>query len=1162
MSPETLLETLEQLGTIDPKSLQKIRQEIENPKKTVKAKAILNYLVKKQQISETDAVRLLKGKSIKPKKADDFEVSSPKVEYDTHELMGVPEAPAPEVPVTKKRPAPVDIDATLMDEGQFTGGDEVVEVQPIEVPSQADEIVPIEVDEGAVVDEMAELDEFEGGYDGLHSSPASVKRKLGFSGKIDLRDQWATKWLYIGFGLLGFMIIIGGVLFIATMGKKAEDQFKAAMESFEKSAFQDAVAKFDEYIEDNPGHKHVPTAKARRLQSILAGNYTSRNWSETITNAGNLLPAFVEEEDSQIDLIREDLAVMLPRSLFEITEQAKKTTDLKGMQEVLEKIVDYKKVIDNPAYIPTSQRKKPTTANNLAKIDNNIRTIEGQINKEKEYRVAIGQIRELGDAGETDQAFATFTKLTRNYGDLAGREELINTMLEISLKERELVKVAAVELPVSATAESSPIVATGILGTRVGDPVDDLKGEVANFMAEGSVYGINIADGRIAWRQFVGYQTTIQPQLLNKDSLLVVNQQKQELLLLAKSSGQIIWRTKIGEPFLSPSFNDNQIVVTTESGKLIQIDPQTGKSLLSAQLPQNANVGALVAERDPFIYQPGFYSNLYVISNQDLSCREVYYLGHYKGSIAIPPTFWSGYIVVAINGGDYCDLHVLRPEANGLELKLVQVITRVTNGPVTTPLRKFGRWMLVTADNGEIRILELLPSEEKSPIRQFAADRFDNSSGQRAFVLTEGSNLWIASQGVSRFRIQRNQGQFSRDDIVDHADTFLAPLQKFDDKILHVRRRQGSGMLSATLVDAQSLEEVWRTDFGGQLVGSPLMSGDSMIAISNQGDLFRFNVADLDAGYIDTAMRASNVVDDLQFETMLELGGGEFACVGPPGKEDLLYGQSNPGSVKLVRLAPPANDPACQPLGVGSDLIVPSLMGQVTRVDAKTGRLVGIPFQPPISPGSKTAWLEPVRIDADRIAVATGAGEADKQDGSLYLLDISDRKRMAEADSFKSSKPFKSKLVADEGQVYAVTKGADADQLVAFSVATKLAESGKLELPGRVVDGPWLVESGLLLKLDNDQLVSVGRDLSIRWSVAIANEQLAADPENLGSQILFTFRNGNLLVLEPSSGKTVSQYALRQPVIHRPARAGENMYFSGMDGTIHKIDLNKLSGAN
>ncbi len=1177
MSPRQLLEKLENLGVIDPKILDKIRQQVDNPDKTVKSKAILSYLVKKEQITESQAIRLLKSEpeAQTPAPSDDAEVDDlinvekpqpdpkPEPAYDTEDLTGMANEPEPE-PAPKPAPKPkasvtqpTPIDATVMDEGQFDDRADVLEVQPTRVPSARD-VEPVV--ETILHEDVVEYDEFDE-FGGDDYGQSDAKSTLGFTGKKNLKDQWATKWLYIGFGILGFLIIIGGVLAIATGGVKAEDQFKAAMDSFEKSAFQDAIGKFDQYIEDNPKHKHVPTAKARRVQSVLASSYVSKNWIDTLTGAQTLLPPLAEEEDSKIDVIRDDLAVMLPRSLFEITEKAKQAPDLAAMENELGKVLEHKKVVDNPVFIPGSQRRKPTTADNLAKIDNNIRMIQGQIDKEKEYNKSLVIIKELGEAGKTDEAFATYKTLTRNYGDLAGREELRNTMLGISIKERELVQPVESSFAVSDQPRSTPIKSTVVLATKVGDPVENLKGEIVNFLVEGSVYGIDAGTGTIVWRRFVGYETTVQPSSLDRDSLLVVNQRQHELMLLTKQTGDVQWRTEIGEPFLPPAFNDVQLVVTTVSGKIVLIDRTTGAAELGVALPQKANVSALVTDRDPYIYQVGSYSNLYVLSSQDLACREVFYLGHYDGSIAIPPQSWSGYILIAVNGGDEkCDLYVLKPEKNGLELKLVQVLTQVTNGPVSSPLTKFGRSMLITADSGEIRLLELDPSNETTPVSKYDSSiRFDNSSGQPPFVLTEGSNLWIAGKGISRFRLKRSLGQLDRDEIIDVADSFLTPLTSLDEHLLHVSRRSGSGMLSASLVDAQSLQPVWRTDFGGPLVGSPFMTGDGFVVVSNQGDVFQIDQDEIDKRYSEDSIRASTVVEDLRFESLVPLDANTFACIGPPEQGDFVYVQASTGNSKLMRLTPPADQPGCRPLSIAGDLIVASVEGQVVRINPKNGGMVGIPFQPPISPGSRTEWFEGTLIKDGVFAIATGDGATDVNDSVLYLLNAENVNSIVEINSLKSEKPFKSRLCNDGSAIYAVVGGAEFDELVSVPVAGEFAINQQIDLPGRVVGGPWKVDAGLLLMMDNDHLVLIGSDLSSQWSIPIANDQFADAPQNLGSQILLTFRSGKMMVVEPTSGEFVNQYDLGQPIIHRPTRAGQSgtLYISGLDGTVHVADLSE-----
>jgi outer membrane protein assembly factor BamB len=1169
MSPGQLLEQLESLGTIDPKILGKIRKELDNPEKSVKPKSVLSYLVKKNQITESQAAQILKGAlkpppTVPPQSADEFDLAetSQEPEYDTSDLTGLlltPDAPPePVKPVVPKAPPSepdvepiIESGATIMDDEQYDELSEVSsEIEPIEEPTYSEPVQSL-----AGFGDASTDDEF-----GDHHAAPTSRSSASFRGKKDKSDQWSTKWLYIGFGILGVLLIMGGVLYIATMGVKAEDQFKAAMDSFEKSAYQDAAKKFDEYIVANPSHKYVPTAKARMTQCLIASAFTSRNWVETIKIADNLLPELADAEDSKIDLIRDDLGLMLPESLMHITDASKKSTDLAVLENALATDLELKKVIDNNVYIPTSIRKKPTTAANLARIDNNIRVIQGEINKERDYNAAIAEIAQLRDASETDKAFATYKKLTRNYGDLAAREQLQNAMLEISLKEIELVKTLPQNLNVANEDRLSPIQTTVVMATRSGALTEALEDEVVNFLAEGSVYGLNAGTGAILWRRFVGFQTFVQPEMLDQDSILVADQQQHDLLRLEKSTGRVIWRTEIGEPFLKPAMNEHLIVVTTDSGKVIPIDRESGRSAQAVQLPQSTNVSALVAEREPYIYQPGSYSNIYVLSNQDMSCREVFYLGHYDGSIAIPPQAWLDYILVAVNGGDYCDLMVLKPAENGLKLELVQVINRVTNGPVTSPMQRFGRWMLLTGDTGEIRVLELLPNEASNPVRLFASEKYDNSSGQTSFTLSEGSNLWVAGSGISRYRIKRNQGQFDRDEIMDHSDTFLTPLQKLDDTLFHVSRRHGSGMLSASLVDATSLHPIWRTDFGGQLVGSPLVTDNAVVTVSNQGDVFRITQQEQDNRYAEATSQASTVVEDLRFENLVQLPGESFACIGPITQEDFLYASTGTGQSKLMRLQSPANRPACHPISIGESIIVPSTEGQVARIDPTKGTMIGTPFQPPISPGTKTEWFEPTLISENLFAIASGNGDTDANQSMMYLLDTKNPRSIVEISSLTPDAPFKSRLVNDGEFVYAVAETGEFDVLVSVTASPKLEVSNKADLPGRVVEGPWLLDTGILLKMDNDQLLLLAKDLSTTWTLSLPNDQFAGAPEKAEAGLLLSFRSGKMIVVERGTGAIIQSYDLRQPIVHAPTRVGDKMFLSGMDGTLHIVDLSQMSG--
>jgi hypothetical protein len=279
----------------------------------------------------------------------------------------------------------------------------------------------------------------------------------------------------------------------------------------------------------------------------------------------------------------------------------------------------------------------------------------------------------------------------------------------------------------------------------------------------------------------------------------------------------------------------------------------------------------LISDQGAYIYQPGFHSNMYVISKEDLTCRGVYYLGHEPGSIAVPPVVWSGYIVAAVNRGNGCDLWTFRPNADNQNLDLVQVMNVFTSGIVSAPIARLGSWIMVSNEAGEIQLLELLTGEkdQSAPVTRFAHELFENNGG-KTFILNEGNNIWIAGTEFSRVKLQRAQTKLTREKIVNAGDLFVAPIQNIDDYVFHVRRRKNSGMLSATLADRITLEPVWRIDFGGVVPGPPTQSGSALLAVSNQGDLFSIG-SDSDLNVPPTGIASRTVDSAMQFRSKMAM---------------------------------------------------------------------------------------------------------------------------------------------------------------------------------------------------------------------------------------------------------------------------------------------------
>jgi len=365
---------------------------------------------------------------------------------------------------------------------------------------------------------------------------------------------------------------------------------------------------------------------------------------------------------------------------------------------------------------------------------------------------------------------------------------------------------------------------------------------------------------------------------------------------------------------------------------------------------------ALLSNRDPIVYQVGKYSNLYVLNQQDYSCVEVYSLGHYKDSIVAPPIQWAGYILVAVNGGNSCDLHVFKPQKNGTDLVRIQLIQRALDSPMSLPFINAGSTQLMAGENGDINMLTIDPTSDFDPITADANKGIGDSSGPRPLVSAAGSNIWVAADGIVHARISRSQGKITRLTTKQTGDQFLLAAQKLDDYVMHVHRRKDSGMLTVALSNAKDLEAVWKTNFGGEVAGKLADTGGALTAVSNQGDIFRLDGDVISSGKAVPTAQSSKVIENLQFNDVVQYEDG-LAVVGPIGQRAI-----------VAAVAAPANKPACRPLKLDNDLIIASSTGYVARVNPKNNSRVGTPFQPAISPSSVINWLPPIEFGSDQIS--------------------------------------------------------------------------------------------------------------------------------------------------------------------------------------------------
>ena len=69
------------------------------------------------------------------------------------------------------------------------------------------------------------------------------------------------------------------------------------------------------------------------------------------------------------------------------------------------------------------------------------------------------------------------------------------------------------------------------------------------------------------------------------------------------------------------------------------------------------------------------------------------------------------------------------------------------------------------------------------------------------------------------------------------------------------------------------------------------------------------------------------------------------------------------------------------------------------------------------------------------------------------------------------------------------------------------------------------------------------------------NVQFAGSPKLVDGQLMLYHKSGKVDFLNPDTGEQIGGFDLRQPIVGPPVTIGEQMFFSGGDGTVHVVDV-------
>jgi TolA-binding protein len=966
--------------------------------------------------------------------------------------------------------------------------------------------------------------------------------------KVRRENVWDSPLLLIGGGASLVLIVAGGILWFALTRGKASEVFTKADEQFRSGSYPAAVAAFTQFLEKYPDDGLASKAKVLRGMALIrqSSDNAAKDPRSALRAVKEVLPT-IETEETFSD-VRDQFASILPDIADGFAEQAKTTEQIARKLE-LTKLADEALVLaNNPSYIPTAQRKN--IESRLASIVDKLTAARRSISQDEELQKALAQIKEYVEQGKTLESYQVRVDLVRRFPGLEQHKQLVEATLAISERERQAVRLAETALA-AATDDGRPASPRVVLASRSAGNGPAPASRPVFVTVEGAVYGIDLGSGKVLWRRYVGHESLVAPLPVSKDpsaDVLVADSRAHDLYRLEAATGNIRWRTPIGELFHRPTLADDKVLVATAAGSLIELDAATGASARRLAMPQKLNVPPAYdgGASGPRFYQLGEHSTLFSI-NASLACEETYYLGHKAGAILVPPVAVLGHVLVLESpADDHSLLHVLVRDPKDKKLHEIGTPQRL-RGRVVTPIGVAGKRVTIVTDLGEVNAYEIDASIKDKPLQPVGKIEASESVPTLLYQATDGSNLWLAGRRCTMFVIQVSLQQLGRKWSLHQDDAFLSPPQVFGNTLIHIRRRPNSAAVLVEACDTEDGKMQWVTQLAVPLVA---LAGDmekrQFIALTSQGRVFEVPPEGYQAGYFDQPTFSPPSTSPISFRSAQLLGDGRWLALGGGSARGLIYDQGASGErARLVDFGAAGKELTTLGAVYKQGVVLPLATGRVELFDPLAGKPLAAPFQPPLAPGARLAWNLPTVLSGDR-AIVIGDGKQ-----TLYRLATKEGAQPALAKESEAhvEGDLVGPIAGNADLVYAVVREPNGDFLQVFQ-AGNLATGVKLPLGGRWKSGPFQVGDKVYVELQERKLICVEQDRQL-WQADLPRGPLAGRPQMIDTDLLLVHAAGAVARLDVASGKELAAVDIGEPLGDTVAPFGNRLLVGGRDGVLH-----------
>lgn len=1105
MLANELIDRLERLGLLDPEIIEALRQQLSEGGARVTPEAVAKLLVDNGQLTHFQASKLI-GEIRSGEYADEFAEDA-----DGEDLGFAEEVPAEPVETV-----------------------DVVEVEPVQ------EVVAV-----SPVEPVVTFDQIDSGPPPARPTPSRPKPD-------PQQSVWDSFKVYGYLGIIAMLLLIGGGIGWVLTREGADEVIKHADELYAQQNYEVAQAAYQQFAEDYPDSQHRSKAVVRVVMTELykARDFRQEPW-RAVELAQEKLPTIANEQGMNQD--RGNLAQLLVDIAANLAAAAGKAQETVQKQSLLQKLDEHRELMNEPLYMTATMR--ANLANQIQAVDESRARVQRDINRNVRLDESEASMKSLLDQQQTKAAYDVRKKLLREFPELKDHQRMVTLIQRASDLQQTLVK-SSTKLP--RTVSEAPVsksLSSIVLTTLLGEPALDLRGEVMYLRAGGSILAFAGESGKLKWRRFVGYAKDMPPVRLSGDEgVLLSDSSTLEVIRCGSENGEIAWRAAIDESFSLPVAVNENVFVATESGRLILLDAVSGDAKWAIQIPQSLETGPGIDRRAERAYLPGNHSNVYVLNTKDGTCLQSFYVGHEQGTIMVPPVPLMGHLFVIENAGaDYANVHVLRVDETGSNLRVAQPPFRLTGNVRINPIIQ-GRRLIVLTDRGEGVVYDVEPTAEREQVTVAATLSPSYTKPTATQMAVSGTQMWITGTRIGRYELQINTGNIISGWTLHDADTFIGQPIAIDDTLVHARILRGTSAIRVTAADAKSGKEIWHTDAGvpiAMIRQAP--NGQGVHVVTSQAALYQLDRQSLASGSTDGPIEnpgdriiAKSYSDPISLDknraVMLNKVDGKSMLVYDPTREREL--------LRSVTMGLSAGRPSGGGLAVNDAVLVPLDIGRVELIDFRTGASKAAPFQPDADPTTKVAWTSPVAVSDDPSQVILANDQK-----KLYRLRVAEQIRQLAVKDLEYT--LLGPAAGVDGTWFAATAGPSADFLVGIEMAS-LNEKFKTLLDGRVVWGPVASDGLCLIQTDDMNLRAYDSGGQEKFSLALPPGQPVGTPVVIDDSIIMAGKSGWIVTIDPGTGQLTGKADLQQPISATPFVIGANLLVPGKEGVIYIV---KVPGA-